>query len=158
MNSFGFAIEAIVYDILSEFLFLLRFLTCPKKAYLRVHFHYFYSWSDMYGLERGIPYEELSEEDKRGRKHMDKVTLEAERQAKLAIAEAKKQKAEIEAETAVVLQHNDSLLVVVGLALPSINTISIVIGQSDSQRKPDSLMIQFKTSSPLLTKCHAVQH
>ena len=58
-------------------------------------------------MERGIPYEELSEEEKRGRVHKDKKTLEAERLAKLAIAEAKKQKAEIEAETAIVQQQKD---------------------------------------------------
>lgn len=45
-----------------------------------------------YGLERGIPYGDLSDEEKRERKHKDKVTLEAERQAKAAIEEAKQQK------------------------------------------------------------------
>lgn len=38
-----------------------------------------------YGLARGIPYSELSEEEKRGRKHKNKVVLEAERQAMAAL-------------------------------------------------------------------------
>lgn len=44
---------------------------------------------------------------KRGRRHKDKVTLEAERQAKLSIAEAEKLKANIEAETAVITQQKE---------------------------------------------------
>lgn len=76
-----------------------------KSEYLsQLHTDYHDEIGYKYGLERGIPYEELSDEEKRERKHKDKVTLEAERQAKLAIEEAKRQKAEIEAETAVI-QH-----------------------------------------------------
>ena len=54
-----------------------------------------------------FPYDELSPEERRGRRHKDKVTLEAERQAKLAIAEAEKLKANIEAETAVITQQKE---------------------------------------------------
>ena len=43
-----------------------------------------------YGLARGIPYNELSEEEKRGRKHKNKVVLEAERQAKVALDKMEK--------------------------------------------------------------------
>lgn len=76
-----------------------------KSEYLsQLHTDYHDEVGYKYGLERGIPYEELSDEEKREHKHKDKVTLEAERQAKLAIEEAKRQKAEIEAETAVI-QH-----------------------------------------------------
>ena len=76
-----------------------------KSEYLyQLHTDYHDEVGYKYGLERGIPYEELSDEEKRERKHKDKVTLEAERQAKLAIEDAKRQKAEIEAETAVI-QH-----------------------------------------------------
>lgn len=79
-----------------------------KSKYLEdLHTDYHKQVGYKYGLERGIPYEELSEEEKRGRVHKDKKTLEAERLAKLAIAEAKKQKAEIEAETAIVQQQKD---------------------------------------------------
>lgn len=42
-----------------------------------------------YGLERGQEYDELTDEEKRNRKHKDKVTLEAERQARLAMENAK---------------------------------------------------------------------
>ena len=43
-----------------------------------------------YGLARGIPYNELSEEEKRGRRHKNKVVLEAERQAKAALDKVEK--------------------------------------------------------------------
>lgn len=43
-----------------------------------------------YGLARGIPYNELSEEEKRGRRHKNKVVLEAERQAKVALDKVEK--------------------------------------------------------------------
>lgn len=79
-----------------------------KSAYLsQLHTDYHNEVGYKYGLERGIPYEELSDEEKRGRRHKDKVTLEAERQAKLAIAEAKMQKEEIEAETAIIVEQKD---------------------------------------------------
>ena len=79
-----------------------------KSDYLtQLHTDYHNEVGCKYGLERGIPYEELSDEEKRERKHKDKVTLEAERQAKLAIEEAKRQKAEIEAETAVIQRQKD---------------------------------------------------
>lgn len=79
-----------------------------KSEYLyQLHTDYHDEVGFKYGLERGIPYEELSDEEKRERKHKDKVTLEAERQAKLAIEDAKRQKAEIEAETAVIQHQKD---------------------------------------------------
>ena len=79
-----------------------------KSEYLsQLHTDYHDEVGYKYGLERGIPYEELSDEEKRERKHKDKVTLEAERKAKLAIEEAKQQKAEIEAETAVIQRQKD---------------------------------------------------
>ena len=59
---------------------------------------------------RGIPYHELSEEEKRERRHKSKVVLEAERQAKQAIAEAEKLKAEIEAEASIVTQEREKAL------------------------------------------------
>lgn len=43
-----------------------------------------------YGLARGFSYDELSEEEKRGRKHKNKVVLEAERQAKVALDKVEK--------------------------------------------------------------------
>ncbi len=79
-----------------------------KSEYLsQLHTDYHDEVGYKYGLERGIPYEELSDEEKRERKHKDKVTLEAERKAMLAIEEAKQQKAEIEAETAVIQRQKD---------------------------------------------------
>ncbi len=79
-----------------------------KSEYLsQLHTDYHDEVGYKYGLERGIPYEELSDEEKRERKHKDKVTLEAERKAKLAIEEAKQQKAEIEAETAIIQHQKD---------------------------------------------------
>lgn len=79
-----------------------------KSDYLtQLHTDYHNEVGCKYGLERGIPYEELSDEEKRERKHKDKVTLEAERKAKLAIEEAKQQKAEIEAETAIIQHQKD---------------------------------------------------
>lgn len=75
-----------------------------KSKYLSdLHTEYYNEVGCKYGLQRGIPYDELSPEEMRGRIH--KVTLEAERQAKLAIVEAEKLKANIEAETAVVTQQ-----------------------------------------------------
>ena len=77
-----------------------------KSKYLSdLHTEYYNEVGCKYGLQRGIPYDELSPEERRGRRHKDKVTLEAERQAKLAIAEAEKLKANIEAETAIVTEQ-----------------------------------------------------
>ena len=73
-----------------------------KSQYLSdLHTKYYNEVGKKYGLERGIPYHELSEEEKRERRHKSKVVLEAERQARQAIAEAEKLKAEIEAETSI---------------------------------------------------------
>lgn len=58
-------------------------------------------------MQRGIPYNELSDEEKRERRHKSKVVLEAERQAKLAVAEAEREKAELEAETADIKEQRD---------------------------------------------------
>ena len=41
-------------------------------------------------MARGFSYDELSEEEKRGRKHKNKVVLEAERQAKVALDKVEK--------------------------------------------------------------------
>ena len=77
-----------------------------KSKYLSdLHTEYYNEVGCKYGLQRGIPYGELSPEERRGRRHKDKVTLEAERQAKLAIAEAEKLKANIEAETAIITEQ-----------------------------------------------------
>lgn len=82
-----------------------------KSEYLSdLHTKYYEEVGKKYGLERGIPYEELSEEEKRERRHKSKVVLEAERQAKLAIAEVVRQKAEIEAEASVVTQQKEEAL------------------------------------------------
>lgn len=79
-----------------------------KSKYLSdLHTEYYNEVGCKYGLQRGILYDELSPEERRGRRHKDKVTLEAERQAKLAIAEAEKLKANIEAETAVITQQKE---------------------------------------------------
>ena len=57
-----------------------------KSEYLsQLHTDYHNEVGCKYGLARGIPYNELSEEEKRGRKHKNKVVLEAERQAKAAL-------------------------------------------------------------------------
>lgn len=73
-----------------------------KSQYLSdLHTKYYNEVGKKYGLERGIPYHELSEEEKRERRHKSKVVLEAERKAKQAIAEAEKLKAEIEAEASI---------------------------------------------------------
>ena len=80
-----------------------------KSKYLSdLHTEYYNEVGCKYGLQRGIPYDELSPEERRGRRHKDKVTLEAERQAKLAIAEAEKLKANIEAETAFVTEQKEA--------------------------------------------------
>ena len=66
-----------------------------------LHTKYYNEVGKKYGLERGIPFQELSEEEKREHRHKSKVVLEAERQARQAIAEAEKLKAEIEAEASI---------------------------------------------------------
>ena len=62
-----------------------------KSEYLsQLHTDYHNEVGGKYGLARGIPYNELSEEEKRGRKHKNKVVLEAERQAKAALDKVEK--------------------------------------------------------------------
>ena len=79
-----------------------------KSEYLSdLHTKYNNEVGKKYGLERGIPYHELSEEEKRERRHKSKVVLEAERQAKQAITEAEKLKAEIEAEASIATQQKE---------------------------------------------------
>ena len=57
-----------------------------KSEYLsQLHTDYHNEVGRKYGLARGIPYNDLSEEEKRGRRHKNKVVLEAERQAKVAL-------------------------------------------------------------------------
>lgn len=61
-----------------------------KSKYLSdLHTEYYNEVGCKYGLQRGIPYDELSPEERRGRRHKDKVTLEAERQAKLVLQKQK---------------------------------------------------------------------
>lgn len=78
-----------------------------KSEYLSDLHTKYYNEVKKYGLERGIPFQELSEEEKRERRHKSKVVLEAERQAKQAIAEAEKLKAEIEAEVSIATQQKE---------------------------------------------------
>ncbi len=62
-----------------------------KSEYLsQLHTDYHNEVGCKYGLARGIPYSELSEEEKRGRKHKNKVVLEAERQARAALDKVEK--------------------------------------------------------------------
>ena len=62
-----------------------------KSQYLsQLHTDYYNKVGHKYGLARGFSYDELSEEEKRGRKHKDKVVLEAERQAKVALDKVEK--------------------------------------------------------------------
>ena len=62
-----------------------------KSEYLsQLHTDYHKEVGCKYGLARGIPYNELSEEEKRGRRHKNKVVLEAERQAKVALEKVEK--------------------------------------------------------------------
>ena len=62
-----------------------------KSEYLsQLHTDYHNEVGRKYGLARGIPYNELSEEEKRGRRHKNKVVLEAERQAKAALNKVEK--------------------------------------------------------------------
>ena len=62
-----------------------------KSQYLsQLHTDYYNKVGHKYGLARGFSYDELSEEEKRGRKHENKVVLEAERQAKVALDKVEK--------------------------------------------------------------------
>ncbi len=62
-----------------------------KSQYLsQLHTDYYNKAGHKYGLARGFSYDELSEEEKRGRKHKNKVVLEAERQAKVALDKVEK--------------------------------------------------------------------
>lgn len=62
-----------------------------KSQYLsQLHTDYYNKVGHKYGLARGFSYAELSEEEKRGRKHKNKVVLEAERQAKVALDKVEK--------------------------------------------------------------------
>ena len=62
-----------------------------KSEYLsQLHTDYHNEVGRKYGLARGIPYNELSEEEKQGRRHKNKVVLEAERQAKAALDKVEK--------------------------------------------------------------------
>lgn len=62
-----------------------------KSQYLsQLHTDYYNKVGHKYGLARGFSYDELSEEEKRGRKHKNKVVLEAERQAKVALDKVEK--------------------------------------------------------------------
>lgn len=68
-----------------------------KKAYLKqLHTDYHDQVGYKYGLARGIDEDELTEEERRARKHMNKVQLEAERQAKLAVAQSLEEKERLE--------------------------------------------------------------
>ena len=61
-----------------------------KSQYLsQLHTDYYNKVGHKYGLARGFSYDELSEEEKRERKHKNKVVLEAERQAKAALNKVK---------------------------------------------------------------------
>lgn len=62
-----------------------------KSQYLsQLHTDYYNKVGHKYGLARGFSYDELSGEEKRGRKHKNKVVLEAERQAKVALDKVEK--------------------------------------------------------------------
>lgn len=62
-----------------------------KSQYLsQLHTDYYNKVGHKHGLARGFSYDELSEEEKRGRKHKNKVVLEAERQAKVALDKVEK--------------------------------------------------------------------
>lgn len=62
-----------------------------KSQYLsQLHTDYYNKVGHKCGLARGFSYDELSEEEKRGRKHKNKVVLEAERQAKIALDKVEK--------------------------------------------------------------------
>ena len=82
-----------------------------KSAYLsQLHTDYHDEVGYRYGLERGIPYEELSEEEQRERKHKSKVVLETERQAKLAVADAMQAKQEMELRTEAYREERNEII------------------------------------------------
>ena len=82
-----------------------------KSAYLsQLHTDYHDEVGYKYGLERGIPYEELSDEEQRERKHKSKVVLEAERQAKLAVANAMQAKQEMELRTEAYKEERNEII------------------------------------------------
>jgi len=65
--------------------------TKDKSQYLsQLHTDYYNKVGHKYGLAQGFSYDELSEEEKRGRKHKNKVVLEAERQARVALGKVEK--------------------------------------------------------------------
>lgn len=77
-----------------------------KPKYLSdLHTDYHKEVGQKYGLERGIPYNELSAEEKRARRHKDKVTLEAERQAKEAVAQTLQAKEDAQKELSEILEE-----------------------------------------------------
>ena len=62
-----------------------------KSQYLsQLHTDYYNKVGHKYGLARGFSYDELSDEEKRGRKHKNKAVLEAEHQAKVALGKVEK--------------------------------------------------------------------
>ena len=61
-----------------------------SQYFSQLHTDYYNKVGRKYGLARGFSYDELSEEEKRGRKHKNKVVLEAERQAKVALDKVEK--------------------------------------------------------------------
>ena len=61
-----------------------------SQYFSQLHTDYYNKVGHKYGLARGFSYDELSEEEKRGRKHKNKVVLEAERQAKVALDKVEK--------------------------------------------------------------------
>lgn len=82
-----------------------------KSQFLsNLHTRYYNEVGKKYGLQRGIPFYELSDEEKRERRHKSKVILEAERQARLAVAEAEREKSEIEAETTSIKEQRDKAI------------------------------------------------
>ena len=61
-----------------------------RNYFSQLHTDYHNEVGCKYGLARGIPYNELSEEEKRGLRHKNKVVLEAERQVKAALDKVEK--------------------------------------------------------------------
>ena len=82
-----------------------------KSAYLsQLHTDYHNEVGYKYGLERGIAYDELSDEEQRERKHKSKIALEAERQAKLAVANAMQAKQEAELRTEAYKEERNEII------------------------------------------------
>ena len=107
-----------------------------KSAYLsQLHTDYHNEVGYKYGLERGIPYEELSDEEKRERKHKSKVVLEAERQAKEAIKEAKAEHAMVQQETAEAEKALDSIKEYAALAIIDKKELRIPLLKVDAEVK-----------------------